>query len=94
MKVAGAGRAVAKETDGDLAGTAQIGGESGARGDSHPATNDTISSQNAQIQIGDVHGAALALAGVLAGAAVVTRLAAPLPLALVVALALVVTLVL
>src|SRR5262249_53012587 len=52
--------AVAKEAEGDLAGSAQLGREGGAAGESEAPTDDPVGSKHPDREVCDVHAAALA----------------------------------
>ena len=56
------GRAIAEETGAHLVGAPHLGRQAGAGGDTLSRANDAVGAQNADVGIGDVHGAALALA--------------------------------
>ena len=56
------GRSVAEEADANLIGSPVAGGKACAYRDVVTGTHDTVGTQNALVGVGDVHGAALALA--------------------------------
>jgi len=63
------GGAVAAEEDADGAVALVLGGEGGAHGDGGAAGDDAVGAEDAEVEVGDVHRAALAVA-VAGGAAV------------------------
>jgi hypothetical protein len=54
--------AIAEEADDHLAALAQADGGAGAGGDADAAADDAVGAEDAGVEVGDVHGAALALA--------------------------------
>ena len=68
MELALGGGAVAEEADGHVALALELGGQRRPAGDRQPAADDAVGAQHPHREVGDVHGAALALA-VAVGAA-------------------------
>src|SRR5262249_14234528 len=54
--------AISEEADSDSAVALTFGGKRGAGGNAHASTHDRIGSEVSRVRIGNVHGAALALA--------------------------------
>ena len=61
-------RAVAEEGHGDAVVAAQLGRRGGADGDGQAGGDDAVGAEDAELRVGDVHGAAAAAVGALGAA--------------------------